>query len=59
MITSSRLNELDSLQNVSYKLDIVAIDDNFVSPSEICDIYEYAGLSVGELIKYFMNGQNK
>ncbi len=30
---------------------IAAIDDDFVSPPEICDIYEYAGLSTKKLVE--------
>lgn len=34
--------------------EIAAIDDNFLIPDEICDIYDYAGLSASRLKKYFL-----
>ena len=30
---------------------IAAIDDDFLSPSELCDIYDYAGLSVKKIVE--------
>ncbi len=33
--------------------DIAAIDGNFASPTEICDLYDYVGLSPEKLAEYF------
>ena len=30
---------------------IAAIDDNFASPKELCDIYDYVGLSPKKLVE--------
>ncbi|MBQ8372460.1 MAG: 1-deoxy-D-xylulose-5-phosphate synthase [Clostridia bacterium] len=35
------------------RFDIAAIDDDFVSPTERCDIYDYAGLSAEKLASFF------
>lgn len=52
MITRSRLSEA----GVSgIRFDVVAIDDNFVIPDTLCDIYDYAGLSSEQLANYFRN----
>ena len=32
---------------------VAAIDDNFLIPGELCDIYDYAGLSPLRLAEYF------
>ena len=48
-ITREKLAELGALQNVDYST--IAIDDNFASPSEICDIYDYVGLSAEKIAK--------
>jgi len=54
MITETKLIELGvELSNSNFR--IAAIDDNFVSPDEPCDIYDYAGLSANKLIGYFTN----
>ncbi len=50
MITESKLVE-SGASFASFR--IAAIDDNFVSPTEICDIYDYAGLSAEKLAAYF------
>ena len=49
MITEAMLNECGMLKEVKY--GIVAIDDNFVDPSEPADIYDFAGLSVEKIVK--------
>ncbi len=36
------------------RFEIAAIDDNFLIPDEICDIYDYAGLSASRLERYFL-----
>ncbi len=51
MITYSTMSDIDTLDGIKY--DIAAIDDNFLSPREKCDIYDYAGLSVSRLMEYF------
>ena len=50
MITESMLVEAGAAF-ASYR--IAAIDDDFVSPTALCDIYEYAGLSSEKLTSYF------
>lgn len=50
MITESVLSSLGVRIGA---FDIAAIDDNFVVPAEICDIYDYAGLSAERLAGYF------
>ena len=42
-ITREKLTKLGALKNTEYS--IIAIDDNFASPTEICDIYDFCGLS--------------
>ena len=44
MIYSDTLSEL-GLDLSGHRYGIAAIDDDFVSPTEPCDLYEYAGLS--------------
>ena len=39
----------------SLKIDVAAIDDSFLVPNEVTDIFEYAGLSPLRLSKYFEN----
>ena len=34
--------------------DIAAIDDSFAVPSELCELYDYVGLSPEKLAKYFL-----
>ena len=51
MVTKSKLDSIESFSCISF--DICAIDDNFVSPTELCDIYDYAGLSPKKLSEYF------
>ncbi len=53
MITESYLLQTDALSNVKY--EIVAIDDNFANPTEPCDLYDYVGLSVDKIMRYFSN----
>ena len=50
MITRSRLYEMGVAPH-SFK--VVAIDDNFVIPDTLTDIYDYAGLSPEKLINHF------
>lgn len=50
MITRSKLFEVGSKP---LRFEIVAIDDNFVIPESVCDIYDYAGLSEKKLAKHF------
>lgn len=50
MILHSLLCE-NSVAYASY--EIIAIDDNFVIPDTICDIFEYAGLSPERLASHF------
>ena len=38
----------------SYTFDIAAIDDSFLVPRELCDIYDFAGLSASALASYFL-----
>jgi hypothetical protein len=33
------------------RIEIAAIDDNFASPTEKCDIYDYVGLSSDAIYK--------
>ena len=37
---------------------ISAIDDNFASPNEVCDLYDYLGLSPEKLANKILNGNN-
>lgn len=43
-------NELDLVD----KLDVCAIDDNFASPTEVCDLYDFVGLSSDKLAERMM-----
>ena len=45
------LEERGALSNARF--DVAAIDDDFLSPTERCDIYDYAGLSAEKLAAYF------
>ena len=51
-ITQNLLYEAGALDNVKY--EIVAIDDNFVNPRELCDLYDYVGLSTDKIASYFL-----
>ena len=53
MLCERELRRDEGLKNV--KFDIAAIDDNFVSPSVKCDIYDYAGLSAEKLVEKIDN----
>ncbi len=53
MLLRESLLDNDLLKNGS-KFDIAAIDDNFASPSEVCDLYDYVGLSAEKLAGYFI-----
>lgn len=53
MITESMLEERGAL--LEARFDVAAIDDNFLSPTERCDIYDYAGLSADKLAAYFQS----
>ncbi len=50
MITRDKLCEAGALCR---DFRVAAIDDNFVIPESICDIYDYAGLSARALADYF------
>jgi 1-deoxy-D-xylulose-5-phosphate synthase len=52
MITKDLLFGNASYSNVRF--DISAINDNFASPSEPCNLYDYVGLSPEKLVKYFL-----
>lgn len=49
MITEAILAESSFLSTVNF--GIIAIDDNFASPNEVCDIYDFAGLSCEKIVK--------
>ncbi len=51
MITYSTMREIGDVEGITY--DIAAIDDDFLSPTKPCDIYDYAGLTAERLAKYF------
>ncbi len=51
MITESMLEERGALTGATF--EIAAIDDEFLTPCELCDIYDYAGLSAEKLASYF------
>ncbi len=51
MITYSTMRDMGDTDGITY--DIAAIDDDFLAPTEPCDIYEYAGLTKEAFIKYF------
>ena len=51
-ITQNLLYEEGALDNVKY--EIAAIDDNFANPAELCDLYDYAGLSADKIASYFL-----
>ena len=53
MITRDIL--IGSGKAVCERFDIAAIDDNFAVPEEICDLYDYAGISPDKIAKYFLN----
>ena len=38
---------------------ISAIDDNFASPTEVCDLYDYVGLSAEKLAEKMLNGKKR
>ncbi len=55
-IGGSAMNALGMLAEAGVdtsKMRIVAIDDNFASPTEMCDLYDYVGLSASRLAEYF------
>ena len=39
--------------DLNFRFDIAAIDDNFANPMQICDIYDYVGLSSEKIAEYF------
>ena len=51
MITRDSLLEAGVLGNVQF--DIAAIDDGFATPTELCDLYDFVGLSAEKLAAYF------
>lgn len=52
MITRDMLWERGALADCEF--DIAAINDDFLSPTELCDIYDFAGLSSEKLAGYFL-----
>ena len=54
MITKDLLME-NRVLNENNLFEIVAIEDNFVVPEELCDIYDFAGLSSQKLAAKFLN----
>ncbi len=51
---------LDALHSLGFDLskcsyDIIAIDDNFASPDELCDLYDYVGLSPKKIAEKMKN----
>ncbi len=50
MITRDRFRECS---NASSGFRVAAIDDNFVTPDSLCDIYDFAGLSCEAIADYF------
>ena len=53
MITRNMFFSCNTYSGVRF--DIAAIDDDFLLPSELVDIYDYAGLSPMALSKYFVD----
>ena len=53
MITESKLTALGKLSGVHF--EIFAIDDSFLLPDTICDIYDFAGLSAEKISKFFLD----
>ena len=51
-ITQNLLYEKGTLDNVTF--EIAAIDDNFANPRELCDLYDYVGLSANKIASYFL-----
>jgi len=51
MITESMLQERSVLSDATF--EIAAINDDFLTPTERCDIYDYAGISAERLAAYF------
>ena len=49
MLTERELKRMKEFENTV--IDIAAIDDNFASPNEKCDLYDYVGLSPQKLAK--------
>ena len=52
MITRDTLLEKGALDGVRF--DIAAIENGFAIPNELCDLYDYVGLSPEKLAAYFM-----
>ena len=57
MITKEMLQE-EGFDLGKSGFDIVAIDDNFVIPEKICDIYDFAGFTAERLAKWFLEDGN-
>ena len=53
MITRDLLLGDSNIRCASF--DIAAIDDSFATPTELCELYDYVGLSSEKLAKYFLN----
>ena len=51
MILFEELSKLGA--SLESRYEIVAIDDNFAAPKELCDLYEYLGLSPRALSEHF------
>ncbi len=56
MIFENMLRSFD-FSPTEFKYKISAIDDSFVSPMEICNLYDYAGISAEKLAKKMMEMQ--
>ena len=56
MIFENMLRSFD-FSPTEFKYKISAIDDTFVSPMEICNLYDYAGISAEKLAKKMMEMQ--
>ena len=51
-ITQNLLYDAGVLNHVKY--EIAAIKDNFANPTELCDLYDYVGLSTEKIASYFL-----
>lgn len=53
MITYSTMRDIGDTTDITY--DIAAINDDFLAPTDPCDIYAYAGLTAEAMAKYFID----
>lgn len=53
MITYSTMRDIGDTTGITY--DIAAINDDFLAPTDPCDIYSYAGLTAEDMAKYFID----